>query len=120
MSTPIASGSPKSALVRFSLTMVCALYPLCAILLSTTARPETRRLGFQSPWQRSKEHSVPDPALNTTVPATKQAGLAFFDHAMNLLQELRRTQAGVIQKAAELCADRIARGGGGFLFWKRH
>src|SRR5258708_12395172 len=50
----------------------------------------------------------------------KQAGLAFFDHAMNLLQELRRTQAGVIQKAAELCADRIARSGLVFLFGNGH
>jgi len=50
----------------------------------------------------------------------RQAGLAFFDEAMELLQELRRTQAEVIQKAAELCADRIARGGLVFLFGNGH
>lgn len=50
----------------------------------------------------------------------KQAGLAFFDQAMVLLQQLRRTQADVIQKAAELCAERIARGGLIFLFGNGH
>jgi len=63
---------------------------------------------------------VRDPAPNTTVPAGKQAGSAFYDHAMNLLQELKRTQADVIQKAAELCADRMARGGLVFLFGNGH
>ena len=61
-----------------------------------------------------------DPAPNSTGPNTKQAGLAFFDQAINLLQELKRTQADVIQKAAELCADRIARGGLVFLFGNGH
>ena len=60
-----------------------------------------------------------DSTLNSTVPG-KQAGLAFFDHAMKLLQELKQTQAEVIQKAAELCADRIARGGLVFLFGNGH
>jgi uncharacterized phosphosugar-binding protein len=63
---------------------------------------------------------VRDPAPNSTVPARKQAGSTFYDHAMNLLQELKRTQADVIQKAAELCADRIARGGLVFLFGNGH
>ena len=39
---------------------------------------------------------------------------------MSLLLELKRTQAPVIQKAAELCADRIARGGLVFLFGNGH
>ena len=60
-----------------------------------------------------------DSVPTTTAPG-KQAGLAFFDQAMNLLQELKRTQADVIQKAAELCADRIARGGLVFLFGNGH
>jgi len=53
-------------------------------------------------------------------PNTQQAGLAFFDQAMSLLQQLRRTQGDVIQKAAELCAERIARGGLVFLFGNGH
>jgi uncharacterized phosphosugar-binding protein len=57
-----------------------------------------------------------------SLPATdsKQAGLAFFDRAMVLLQQLRETQAEVIQKAAELCAERISRGGLVFLFGNGH
>ena len=51
---------------------------------------------------------------------TAKAGLAFFDQAMERLQELKRTQADVIQEAAELCADRIARGGLVFLFGNGH
>ena len=62
--------------------------------------------------------SVSDLAPNRTV--SKQASLAFFDHAMNLLQELKSTQSEVIQKAAELCADRIAKGGLVFLFGNGH
>ncbi|MGA8764208.1 MAG: SIS domain-containing protein [Candidatus Sulfotelmatobacter sp.] len=60
-----------------------------------------------------------DPALNSTVPG-RQAGLAFFDRTVNLLLELKRTQADVIQKAAEVCADRIAHGGLVFLFGNGH
>ena len=55
------------------------------------------------------------PAINS-----KQAGLAFFDKALVLLQKLRETQAEVIQKAAELCAERISRGGLVFLFGNGH
>jgi uncharacterized phosphosugar-binding protein len=63
---------------------------------------------------------VRDPVLNSTVPGAKQAGVAFFEQAINLLQDLKRTQADVIQKAAELCADRITRGGLVFLFGNGH
>ncbi len=59
-----------------------------------------------------------DSSLNKTV--SQQAGLAFFDHAINLLQELKSTQAEIIQKAAELCAERIASGGLVFLFGNGH
>ena len=56
--------------------------------------------------------------MNKTV--RRQAGLDFYDHAMSLLNQLRTTQSGIIQKAAELCADRIARGGLVFLFGNGH
>ena len=59
-----------------------------------------------------------DRALNKTV--SKPAGIAFYDHAMNLLRELKNTQSDVIQKAAELCAERIANGGLVFLFGNGH
>src|SRR6266699_4104374 len=49
-----------------------------------------------------------------------EAALEFFDRALVLLEKLRRTQAGVIQQAADLCADRIARGGLIFLFGNGH
>lgn len=48
------------------------------------------------------------------------ASLAYFDQALLLLEKLKRTQAGVIQQAADLCADRIARGGLVFLFGNGH
>lgn len=50
----------------------------------------------------------------------KGASLTFFDHAMNALLKLKETQSGVIGKAAELCADKIARGGLVFLFGNGH
>lgn len=51
---------------------------------------------------------------------SKLASLAFFDQALALLQQLRRTQADVIQRAGELCAERIAQGGLVFLFGNGH
>jgi uncharacterized phosphosugar-binding protein len=62
---------------------------------------------------------VSDKVLDHVV-GSKQAGLAFFDQAMILLENLRRTQADVIQKAADLCAERISRGGLVFLFGNGH
>lgn len=50
----------------------------------------------------------------------KSAGLAFFDQALELLSELKETQSAVIQEAAELCTDRIAKGGLVFLFGNGH
>ena len=61
-----------------------------------------------------------DPALKSTVQAGQQAASAFFGRAMDLLQQLQRTQADVIQEAGELCADRIAQGGLVFLFGNGH
>jgi uncharacterized phosphosugar-binding protein len=51
---------------------------------------------------------------------SKSASLTFFERAQDALLELRRTQIDVIQKAAELCAERIARGGLVFLFGNGH
>jgi uncharacterized phosphosugar-binding protein len=63
---------------------------------------------------------VPKQAPSDPVASSKQAGLAFFNRAMGLLEELGRTQADIIQKAAGLCAERIARGGLVFLFGNGH
>jgi uncharacterized phosphosugar-binding protein len=52
--------------------------------------------------------------------SANNAGLMFFERAMSLLQDLKRTQATVIQQAAELCAERIGRGGLVFLFGNGH
>lgn len=61
------------------------------------------------------------PSRNRRGPrGTDAAGLTYFEQAIDLLHELRRTQAPVIQEAAELCADRIARGGLIFLFGNGH
>ena len=61
---------------------------------------------------------MPDPARNSSVAGG--AASSFFDKTESLLQELKRTQADVIHKAAELCANRIARGGLVFLFGNGH
>jgi uncharacterized phosphosugar-binding protein len=50
----------------------------------------------------------------------KLAASSFFDRSLALLQQLKLTQDEVIQKAAELCAERIARGGLIFLFGNGH
>jgi uncharacterized phosphosugar-binding protein len=60
---------------------------------------------------------VHDPAGKSS---GKRASAAFFDQTLGVLQELKRTQANVIQRAAELCADRIVRGGLVFLFGNGH
>jgi uncharacterized phosphosugar-binding protein len=68
---------------------------------------------------RSRKRSVSDPIPEKQTDR-QQAGLVFFDRAMTLLRELRNSQAGVIQNAADLCAERIARGGLVFLFGNGH
>ena len=101
--------------------MVCELYPLYAILLGnmTMAEDGTGKPISSLPLLAAKEKtSVSKPSLNETV--SKAAGLAFFDQAMHLLNKLKTVQSGVIQKAAELCADRIAKGGLVFLFGNGH
>jgi uncharacterized phosphosugar-binding protein len=48
------------------------------------------------------------------------AALAYFEKTAALLESLRKTQLPQIERAAELCADRIARGGLVFLFGNGH
>src|SRR5213082_84908 len=48
------------------------------------------------------------------------AASSFFDQAMQLLERLKRTETDVIQQAADLCTDRIAKGGLVFLFGNGH
>jgi uncharacterized phosphosugar-binding protein len=48
------------------------------------------------------------------------AHLTYFDRTLALLQRLRDTQADTIASAAELCADRISKGGLVFLFGNGH
>jgi uncharacterized phosphosugar-binding protein len=52
--------------------------------------------------------------------AAATAASTFFNHAISLLHTLKDTQSGVIQEAADLCADRIAQGGLVFLFGNGH
>jgi uncharacterized phosphosugar-binding protein len=99
---------------------LCIIPSLCN---STERYVEAKRsdAGATLPLPAAKEliTSVQDSAPSSTVPG-KRAGLAFFDRALNLLLDLKRTQADVIQKASEVCADRIARGGLVFLFGNGH
>ena len=63
---------------------------------------------------------MPKQATSDHVATSKQAGLAYFHQAIALLEEMGRVQADAIQKAGELCAERIARGGLVFLFGNGH
>src|SRR6266545_5846213 len=62
-----------------------------------------------------KRADVDGPAQGKPTAATE-----FFDHALVLLEKLKRTESAAIQQAADLCADRIARGGLIFLFGNGH
>lgn len=48
------------------------------------------------------------------------AHLTYFDRTMALLERVRETQTPVIEQAANLCAERISRGGLVFLFGAGH
>jgi uncharacterized phosphosugar-binding protein len=48
------------------------------------------------------------------------AALTYFEKTAALLESLRKTQLPAIEKAAELCADRISKGGLVFLFGNGH
>ncbi|HUJ94164.1 MAG TPA: SIS domain-containing protein [Terriglobales bacterium] len=50
----------------------------------------------------------------------RNAAVSYFDSTLELLNRLRTTQLPVIEKAAELCAGRIAKGGLIFLFGCGH
>ena len=63
---------------------------------------------------------MPEQAPSDPAAISKSAAQAYFTQAIGLLEELGRSQADVIQKAAELCAERIARGGLVFLFGNGH
>ncbi len=60
------------------------------------------------------------PKNGTALRGEQVAASAFFDRTLVLLKEIKRTQSEVIQQAADLCADRIARGGLVFLFGNGH
>jgi len=60
------------------------------------------------------------PGTGSTSDSQPNAAIAFFDRAIQLLENLKRTQSQVIQQAAELCAERIAKGGLVFLFGNGH
>src|SRR5690348_11003399 len=60
------------------------------------------------------------PGTGNTSDPQPNAAVAFFDQAIQLLENLKRTQSQVIQQAAELCAERIAKGGLVFLFGNGH
>ena len=49
-----------------------------------------------------------------------KAASQYFDQTLALLEKLKQTQSEVIQQAADLCIERIARGGLIFLFGNGH
>jgi len=57
---------------------------------------------------------------NKPISNSKQASVAFFEHVMVRMERLRETQTKVIQKAGELCSERISSGGLVFLFGNGH
>jgi uncharacterized phosphosugar-binding protein len=50
----------------------------------------------------------------------KNAAVSYFEQTTALLESLRKTQLPSIEKAAELCAERISKGGLVFLFGNGH
>ena len=82
---------------------------------------KSRTVPAQKPAKRRRqESSSRKPVTDGSPPSAKHAASTFFDQTISLLQELKRTQSGVIQQAAELCADRIIKGGLVFLFGNGH
>jgi len=83
--------------------------------------PKTRRAPTSRPRSKqSQPPSVSDQAPSKPGHHARQAASTFFDRAIHLLEELKHTQAETIQKAADLCADRISRGGLVFLVGNGH
>ena len=60
------------------------------------------------------------PTYDQTSKNPKNAAVSYFDSTIELLNRVRATQLPNIQKAAELFADRIAKGGLVFLFGCGH
>lgn len=82
---------------------------------------KSRTVPGQTPAKRRRQDSsTRKPVTDGSLPGAKHAASTFFDQTISLLQELKRTQSGVIQQAAELCADRIIKGGLVFLFGNGH
>jgi uncharacterized phosphosugar-binding protein len=100
MSMPTAIAAFAGGPGFFFLVKICGLYTVYAILNHPV-------------WAFSVDNPSP-------LSSASGASLAFFKRAMVLLQDLERTQASVIQRAAELCAERISRGGLIFLFGNGH
>ena len=94
----------------------CALYALYDILVSHRCLANVFTVQGNLCKER-EENFLDNPAATSNASG---ASLTFFERALDVLLELKRTQAGLIQKAAELCADRIARGGLVFLFGNGH
>lgn len=65
-------------------------------------------------------HNSDMTTLSGTSKDTENAATTYFDSTIELLNRLKSTQMGVIQQAAELFADRIAKGGLVFLFGCGH
>jgi len=110
----------RNGLARRSVWLVlahsrCALYALYAILIRPILPGSvSKRIVILYP---GSEQFVDNPAAASK---PNSAAFTFFERAMDTLSRLKDTQAEVIQKAAELCADRIARGGLVFLFGNGH
>jgi uncharacterized phosphosugar-binding protein len=58
--------------------------------------------------------------MTETSKRTNNAAVSYFDSAIDLLNKLKASQLGTIQKASQLFADRIAQGGLVFLFGSGH
>src|SRR5450631_3025792 len=58
--------------------------------------------------------------MTETPKNTQNAAISYFDSTIELVNRIKATQLGAIQKASELFADRIAKGGLVFLFGCGH
>jgi uncharacterized phosphosugar-binding protein len=58
--------------------------------------------------------------MTETLRRTNNAAVSYFDSTIDLLNKLKASQLGAIQKASQLFADRIAQGGLVFLFGSGH
>jgi uncharacterized phosphosugar-binding protein len=132
--------SLRACVTGVLITVYCAIL-VSALELRSKFAPQSCKSRHQSE-DRRKEFVAKKPSEKTQLPrrAAARAGsapatnaarsgagarsggaaLAFYEHAMSLLAKLRATQSDTIQKAADLCAERIARGGLVFIFGAGH